>query len=138
MSWVRVWIHMVFSTKNRAPFLVDDIRQKVFAHINENAKLKGLKLAIVNGYTDHAHCLLALNKDMGIAKTAQLIKGESAFWINREKLTPQKFMWQDDYWAVGVSEKDFKGVFEYIKNQEEHHRNLTYAEEYEMMQKEWG
>lgn len=138
MSWVRVWIHLVFSTKNREPFLVDDIRQKVFAHIHENAKLKELKLAIVNGYTDHAHCLLALNKDMTIAKAAQLIKGESAFWINKQDLTKQKFMWQDDYWAVGISERDFQRVFDYIKNQQEHHRNLTFANEYEIMLKEWG
>lgn len=138
MSWVRVWIHLVFSTKNREPFLVDDIRQKMFAHIYENAKVKELKLAIVNGYTDHVHCLLALNKDMTIAKAAQLIKGESAFWINKQGLTKQKFMWQDDYWAVGISEKDFQRFFDYIKNQQEHHRNLTFANEYEIMLKEWG
>ncbi|WP_417588295.1 IS200/IS605 family transposase [Owenweeksia hongkongensis] len=138
MSWVRVWIHMVFSTKNREPFLTDGIRQKVFSHIMENAKKKEIRLAIVNGYTDHAHCLLALNKDITVAKAAQLIKGESAFWINKQGLTNQKFMWQDDYWAVSVGERDFKTVFDYIKNQEEHHRKKSFAEEYESMLKQWG
>ena len=135
MSWVRVRIHLVFSTKNRFPYLVNDIRPAVLTHIEENAKQKGIKLAIVNGHHDHIHCLIALNKEMSIAKVAQLIKGESSFWINRQKLTQGKFMWQDDYWAEGVGERDFKRVFNYISNQEEHHRKTSFKDEYELLLK---
>ena len=140
MSWVRVWIHLVFTTKNRYPFLVDDLRPIVLKHIEENAKQKEIKLAIVNGYTEHIHCLLALNREMSIAKAAQLIKGESSFWINKHKLTPDKFMWQDDYWAQGVGEKEYKQVHDYIAGQEEHHRKTSYKEEYDMLLKteQWG
>lgn len=98
MSWVRIWVHMVFSTKNRTPFLQQSIRDNVFQHIRKNAKSKDIWLDSIGGYVDHVHCLISLNKDQTISKVAQLIKGESSFWINKNKLTESKFEWQDDYW----------------------------------------
>ena len=59
---------------------------------------------------------------------AQLIKGESAFWINQNRLIKGKFVWQDDYWAVSVSESHLQVVREYIRNQEEHHRTKSFTE----------
>ncbi len=97
MSWVRIWVHLVFSTKNRQPFLHKEIRKDVFQHIKQNAEKKGLYIDSVNGYSDHAHCLIALNKDDSISQTAQLIKGESSHWINQNKFISSKFIWQDDY-----------------------------------------
>jgi REP element-mobilizing transposase RayT len=64
MSWVRIWVHLVFSTKNRIPFLHTAIRQKVFQHIKQNAEKKDIYLDSVNGWSDHAHCLISLNKNM--------------------------------------------------------------------------
>lgn len=61
----------------------------------------------------------------------QLIKGESSFWINKNKLTKEKFEWQDEYFAVSVSESILEKVRDYIKNQEEHHRIKTFQEEYD-------
>lgn len=105
MSWVRVYIHMVFSTKNRVPFLNSaELRKNVFQHIKKNAEEKGIWLDCVSGFQDHAHCLISLGREQSISKVAQLIKGESSFWINKNNLTEDKFIWQDDYWVVGVSE----------------------------------
>ena len=129
MSWIRVWIHIVFTTRKRHPFLTEDIRRQVFMHMMENAKFKDLKVAIINGHADHAHCLLALNRDMTIAKATQLIKGESSRWINENDLVKDHFKWQDDYWAVGVSESHYQRVYDYIANQEEHHKKETFSEE---------
>lgn len=130
MSWVRVWIHLVFSTKNREPFLSSkEIRGKVFQHIKQNAEDKSIWLDSVNGYHEHAHCLISLNKDQTISKAAQLIKGESSFWINQNKIIDGKFVWQDDYWAVSVSESHLQDVREYIYKQEEHHSKRTFTEE---------
>jgi REP element-mobilizing transposase RayT len=69
----------VFSTKNRAPFLDKTIRREVFEHIKQNAAEKGIWLDSVNGYAEHAHCLVSLEKEQSVAKVAQLIKGESPF-----------------------------------------------------------
>ena len=127
MSWVRVYIHMVFTTKKRAPFLNSiELRKSVFQHIKHNADEKGVWLDCVNGYQEHAHCLISLGKEQAISKIAQLIKGESSFWINRNNLIENKFEWQDDYWAVGVSESRLVSVRNYIHNQEAHHSKKSF------------
>lgn len=130
MSWVRIWIHVVFSTKNREPFLkTRDLREKLFDHIRQNAKEKGIWLDCINGYRDHAHCLLSLGRDQQLSKVVQLLKGESSHWINKNELIPHKFMWQDDYWAVSVSEAHLQAVRNYISNQENHHKSVSFKEE---------
>jgi REP element-mobilizing transposase RayT len=139
MSWVRVWIHLVFSTKNREPYLNSkELREKVFNHIKENAKEKNIWLEDLNGYKEHIHCLISLNKEQSISKIAQLIKGESSFWINKNKLIKGKFFWQDDYWAVSVSESHIESVKKYISEQEEHHRIKSFSEEVDEFMKKYG
>ncbi len=139
MSWVRVYIHMVFSKKNRVPFLDSpDLRKKVFQHIKQNASKKDIWLDCVNGYQEHAHCLISLGKEQTISKVAQLIKGESSFWINQNKLTKQKFNWQDDFWAVGVSESHLKAARIYIHEQEKHHKIVPFSQEIDTFMKKYG
>lgn len=131
MSYVRVWIHAVWGTKNREHLLAREIRPRVLSHIRDNASQKQIYVDKLNGYTDHLHCLFGLNADMTLAKTLQLIKGESAYWINKEKVTPVKFEWANEYYAVSVSESALEDVRAYIDNQEEHHKKTTFAEEVE-------
>ena len=139
MSWVRIWVHLVFSTKNREPFLqTKEKRQKVHQHIKENAKNKNIYMDSIGGYTDHVHCLISLGREQTISKVAQLIKGESSYWINKSGILKSNFKWQDDYWAVGVSESHVNTVRDYIKNQEEHHRVLSFTEEVDNFMKKYG
>ena len=139
MSWVRVYIYIVFSTKNREPFLnSSDLRKKVFQHIKQNASEKDIWLDCVNGWQEHAHCLISLGKEQIISKVAQLIKGESSFWINQNKLTENKFVWQDDYWAVGVSESHLQSVRDYIHNQEKHHSKKSFTDEVNELMEKYG
>src|SRR5690606_12699418 len=120
--FVKVYIHLVWSTKNRVPLLSSkELRQTVWNHIRENAQAKGIYLDFINGYSDHCHCLVSLGIDQTIQKIAQLLKGESSFWINKKKLTATRFEWQDEYFAVSVSESMLDKVRDYIKRQEEHH-----------------
>ncbi len=138
MPFIKVWIHLVWSTKNREPYLKDSIRQKVFQHIRENSIKKEIYLDFVNGYKDHIHCLISLGVDQTISKTVQLIKGESSFWINKEGLIEERFEWQDEYFAVSVSESGVDRVRDYIKNQEEHHRHKTFQQEYDEFISRYG
>lgn len=132
MPYIKVYIHCVWSTKNRIPFLhTKELRQQVWQHIRENGKKKGLYIDTVCGYADHCHCILSLGIDQTIQKTMQLIKGESSFWINKNSLTDERFEWQDEYFAVSVSESMIDKVREYILRQEEHHRTKTFQEEYD-------
>lgn len=139
MSWVRVYMHMVFSTKNRQPFLnSSELRRNVFEHIKNNAEEKDIWLDCINGYQEHAHCLVSLGKEQTISKVAQLIIGESSYWINQHNLTSEKFVWQDDYWIVGVSESHLESVRKYIRNQEIHHSNQSFESEINNFMEKYG
>ncbi|BAX81747.1 IS200/IS605 family transposase [Labilibaculum antarcticum] len=139
MSWVRVYVHMVFSTKNREPFLnSSELKKNVFQHIKKNAEEKEIWLDCVNGHQDHVHCLISLGKEQSISKVAQLIKGESSFWINQQKLMAERFIWQDDYWVVGVSESHLESVRKYIHNQEEHHSKQSFTDEINVFMEKYG
>lgn len=98
-------------------------------HIKENAEKKGIFVDFVNGCNDHCHCLVSLGVNQTIQDTIKLIKGESAFWANKNKLIDAKFEWQDEYYAVSVSESMIGTVRNYIKNQEEHHAKKTFEAE---------
>jgi putative transposase len=138
MSFVKIWVHSVWGTKNHERILEKEIRPKLFQHIKQNAKEKNIYVDFVNGYFDHVHCLLTLNTDLSVSKALQLIKGESAFWANREKLTRTKLEWADEYFAVSVSESMIEKVRKYIKNQEEHHKLENFSQEYEKFIKKYG
>lgn len=139
MPYLKVWIHFVWSTKHRIPFMkTREMRQIIFNHIRENAKEKGIYIDFINGYTDHVHCLVSLGIDQSMSKIMQLIKGESSFWINKNGICEEKFEWQDEYFAVSVSESVVDRVRNYIKRQEEHHQKKTYAQEYEEFIEKYG
>ena len=131
MAYLSIWIHMVWSTKNREPLMDSvELRQKIFDHISANSRMKGIELDCINGGYDHAHALISLGADQTIAKIAQLLKGESSHWVNEQRLMRAKFEWQDDYFAVSVSDSAVGQVRIYIKNQEEHHRKKTFSDEF--------
>ncbi len=138
MPWVRVWIHFVWSTKNREPFLTNEIRNKVFEHIKENANTKDIYIDLIGGYVDHVHCLISLGTDQSMEKIMQLIKGESSFWINKNNLCKTKFGWQDEYFAVSVSESGMASARRYIAKQEEHHKLISFDEEFNEFMKRAG
>jgi len=139
MSLIKIYIHCVWSTKNREPYLESkELRTKVWKHIRENAKEKGIFVDFVNGYNNHCHCLISLGVDQTIQKVMQLIKGESSYWINKNKLTKEKFGWQDEYFAVSVSESMIERVRNYIKNQEQHHAKKSFQQEYDEFIDKYG
>ena len=138
MSHVKLWIHAVWGTKNHERILTKSVRKQLFQHIRENAKSKQIYIDFINGDLDHIHCLLTLNADMTIAKVIQLIKGEAAYWANKNFLLKPKLEWADEYFAVSVSESMLNKVRDYIKNQEEHHKKVTFKIEYEDFIKKFG
>ena len=138
MAFVKIWIHAVWGTKNREPVLEKGILNSVCDHIKENGKLKGIFIECVNGYSDHLHCLMLLNADTSISKQMQLIKGESSFWINKNKIIKGRFEWADEYFASSVSEDKLDIARAYILNQQEHHRKVTFKDEYEKFLRHFG
>ena len=138
MPFVKVMIHAVWGTKSRESFLIDEIRSKVNGHIRKNCRSKDIYLDSINGHVDHLHCLFGLNATMSLSRAMQLIKGESAFWINKNELIRHKFEWADEYFAASMSESMLDRVRTYIENQEEHHKKVTFMQEYQELTKSFG
>ena len=136
MNNTRVWIHLMWSTKYRQPFLRNHVRYKVFDHIRHYAEEAGITLDRINGHMDHVHCLIALQPEQAVARVVRLLKEESAFWINKEKLMPYRFEWEDDYMAASISQADVPTLRGYIKQQEKHHYKLTFEDEFKSFVKE--
>ena len=138
MPYIRIWIHIVWATKSRGRLISKELKPKLLNHIRENAKEKSIYIKEINCEAEHVHALISLSSEQSIEKVLQLLKGESSFWINESKLTKMKFGWQDEYFAVSVSESHIKRVIEYIRTQEEHHRKKTYMEECDEFLNKYG
>jgi len=137
MPFTKIWIHLIWSTKNREKLINKELKKILLQHIKENARLKEIFIDTLNCVQDHIHLLISLGREQTISKIVMLIKGESSNWVNKNKLLKGKFEWQDEYIAVSVSESQVDKVREYIKNQEEHHRIKSFEEEYNLFLKKY-
>ena len=138
MPYVKVWIHLIWSTKNRKKIITKELKFKLYNHIRANASDKKIYVDHIDGAEDHIHMLISMKADDSLSKIVQLIKGESSFWVNKNKMTESKFEWQEEYIAISVSESIVPKVREYIKNQEEHHKKRTFQEEFEIFLDKYG
>ena len=101
MPYLKIYIHFVWCTKNREPFLNTlESRKLVWNHIRENAVKKDIFVDFVNGFEDHCHCLISLGVNQSVDKVMQLIKGESSFWINKKQPFISKFK-RKKIWLAG-------------------------------------
>ena len=138
MPYIRIWVHLIWSTKNRERLISRNLKPLLIQHIIDNAKNKKIYLSQINCVADHCHALISLGGSQSISKVAFLIKGESSHWVNENKLVAGHFEWQDESIAVSVSDSHVERVKAYIKDQEEHHRIKSFAEEYDLFLKRYG
>ena len=138
MPYVKIYLHTVWTTKSRQKLMTKEIRQQIFDHILENAKKKGIHIIEINGYLEHVHCIISLKQDQNISTVMNLIKGESSYWINKNKLVNTKFGWQDEYFAVSIGESQLPDVIRYIKDQEPHHQKKSFQQEYDEFIEKYG
>ena len=134
-TYFKVWLHIVWSTKDRFPFLTPPIRKQLFDHIYEIAYKKDYHLSQINGIEDHIHCLFSLNPKIAISKMVNDIKGESSHWLNEQKLMKARFSWQRGFGVFSVSELNVERIRRYIKNQQEHHRKILFTKEWNLLLK---
>ena len=131
MPYTKVLIHFIWATKNREHSISEELKPLLLQHIKGNSIKKEIFIDTLNCVSDHIHLLVSLGTEQAIAKTAMLIKGESSFWVNKQKLIKRKLVWQDEYIAVSVSYSAIDKVRAYILDQETHHKKKTFAEEYQ-------
>lgn len=130
MPFTRIAIHLVWSTKNREKLISKELKPILLSHIKENAQNKSIIIDSINCVSDHIHLLIFLKPSQKLSDVLMLIKGESSFWINKNKLTKTKFEWQDEYFANSVSESNIEKVRKYIKDQEAHHKKKSFMDEF--------
>ncbi len=129
-TYKKIYIHLVFAVKNRDAILAKEWRGKLFAYIAGIVKKRGHYSLAVNGHHDHVHILFDYNCKELISDLVREIKKASAAYIKEEKLTPFKFNWQSGYGAFSVGWRDKSKIITYIENQEEHHKDNAFREEY--------
>ena len=129
-TYTSLHYHIIFSTKNREPWLVPDIAQRIWAFIGGIARAHNMTALQVGGVEDHIHALVTAPTTIAPAQIAQFLKGESSKWIHEEFASLRNFGWQDGYGGFTVSKSNAPYVVSYIQNQREHHRKKTFQEEY--------
>lgn len=127
----KIWIHAIWATKDRQPLIRFEIESKVYNHMQQQFSETGCMTRIINGMPDHVHCLFLLSPQKSISDVIKQIKGSTSHWINDTDLIPDKFSWQTGYAAYSVSESQVEKVFQYIKNQKEHHQKRSFEDEYQ-------
>ncbi|MFA6567555.1 MAG: IS200/IS605 family transposase [Victivallales bacterium] len=129
-SYISIYVHAVFSTKKHEPFLTPEIRERLFPYFGGIAKSNDFLLLKAGGIENHVHLLVSLRQDIETSRTLQLLKGGSSKWIHDTFPNLRNFAWQEGYGAFSIGVSQIKATEEYIANQEEHHRKLSFREEY--------
>ncbi|MBZ4044028.1 IS200/IS605 family transposase [Flavobacterium hibisci] len=137
-SFSKLWIHAIWATKNRKELIDFSIEKKVHNYIHDELIESGCPVTIINGMPDHVHVLFLLNPKKSISDVIRQAKGGSSHSINRENLIPEKFAWQTGYAAFAVSESQLDAVYNYIKNQKQHHLKKNGQQEFDKFVKLHG
>ena len=133
-----VLIHLIFSTKNREPFITPSIEPELFPYMAKIFReLKSPSLAI-NEMPDHVHVLFSLARVITIADILEEVKTETSKWIKTKGPEFRNFHWQRGYGAFSIGQSQVEEVKRYIHNQKEHHRRVTFREEYRQFLKAYG
>ena len=126
-SYSAVWVHLIWSTKNREPILTVELRKELFQVIKTIASDYEIYIDCINGVEDHIHLLVRLRTDQSIAEVVKTIKGKS--WEHFKDLPQKYIMWQDGFAVFSVSPDSLKKVRNYIYNQVKHHQDKGFKDE---------
>ena len=129
-SHCKVLVHLVFSTKNRKPLLQDAWRENLHAYLSGIVEQHGCVLIIANSVNDHIHMLLGLGRNIAISDLVKEIKTGSSKWVHRYQPGNDAFAWQRGYGIFSISPADKPKVVNYIRNQAEHHKTMTFQDEF--------
>ena len=130
-SLAKILVHAVFSTKERRRFLRDAIlRDELHRYLGGTVGNLGCQPMIVGGVEDHVHMLFALSRTSAVAEVLKEVKRSSSIWIKTKSPDFDDFAWQNGYGIFSIGFSQIETVRAYIQNQEEHHRNVTFQDEF--------
>jgi len=128
-SLSRVYLHAVFSTKNRQPVLLDAWRDELFAVLGGTANHLGCQSLLVGGTADHVHMLFQLGRTITMADAVGKIKSTSSLWVNQRRGLAERFHWQAGHAVFSVGQSGIEAVSAYIRQQPEHHTKRSFQDE---------
>jgi len=137
-TYTSILVHAVFSTSGRAPLLTDDLRPEMHAYLAGILRRLEAVPIIVGGATDHVHLLARLPADLAVADCLRVLKTNSSRWAKARGPQRRSFAWQGGYGAFSVSESKRGAVIRYIQDQEQHHRRISFQEEFLKLLKSHG
>lgn len=135
-TYTDLLVHIIFSTKDRAPSLDTELRRDTHAYIGGIVREMKAKAVAVGGIADHVHVLTWLPPTISTSDALRIIKTNSSGWLRGKG--NETFAWQPGYAAFSVSRSNLSAVADYIERQEEHHRKMTFQEEYVLFLKRHG
>ena len=138
-SLVQIYVHAVFSTKDRRPFIQDtDLRQRLYEYVGGLCRNHDCPTITVGGVADHVHFAFRLGKSVAISNLMRDLKRDSSKWIKEVDPTLDEFHWQNGYGAFSVSPSHVDALKTYIANQEEHHRHESFQDEFRRLCRKYG
>ena len=129
-TFTNLLTHIVFSTKDRQPWLNAEIKPRLFAYLGGIFRELDAKALTINGPADHVHILASLPAKTALSEIMRTVKANSSGWVHETFPAAGAFAWQMGYGAFSVSQSNIEVVRAYIENQEAHHRRMTFQEEY--------
>ena len=132
-TYTQLYVQCVFAPKYRAALLLPKWDERLREYISGIVRNNKHKMLAINNMPDHLHLFVGLNPNQSISEMMRLIKGDSSEWINKENLTARKFQWQEGYGAFSYAKSQLNDVIKYIANQQEHHKKITFLDEYKIM-----
>lgn len=129
-SLSQVIIHIIFSTKNREPWIDAEVRPRLHAYLATIGRDNGCEVYRVGGVEDHVHIIASLSRTITQAQLLEELKKHSSRWIKEIASQCAGFSWQRGYGAFSVSKSQLDATIQYVEGQEEHHRKISFQEEY--------
>jgi REP element-mobilizing transposase RayT len=136
-SYSQIYIQIVFAVKRRENLIRADWEERLYQYITGVVKLKGQKLLAINGMPDHIHIFIGMTPNCCLSDLVREIKKSSTNFINENKLASHRFAWQEGFGAFSYSFAQKQVIINYVLNQKEHHRKLTFRDEYVRFLKEF-
>lgn len=131
-------IHLIFSTKDRAPVLTAPICKELYAYLATVVRRVDCECFRVGGVADHVHVAIRLSRTVTVAQLVQELKTGSSKWLKTQSPELAQFAWQSGYGAFSVGPSDLNALIGYIDTQEEHHRRRSFQEEYRVFLTRYG
>ena len=135
---VKLYIHIIFSTKHRADLILPDVEEELYAYFGGIANNNNSKLLAGGGTANHVHLLVSMSKNISLSEFVGDLKRDTSKWIKTKSGISPNFHWQDGYGAFSMGYTQLEDVKKYIANQKEHHAKVSFEDEFRYFLKKYG